>query len=121
MQCIYENNDKKCEANAMKDSEYCFAHNPETKDALHEAAIKGGSVPKKNELNLPPISLKTVPDVISLVEDTVNRVRGGEIPVNVANCIGYLANIALRALEVGEIDEKLELINSLILGRKTKR
>ena len=37
-----------------------------------------------------------------------------------ANCIGYLANIALKAFEVGELDEKMDLVNSVILERRTK-
>lgn len=124
MKCRFiKPNGAQCEANAMTEVEYCFTHNPETQAERELAVLKGGIAPKprKEAKPLEPLSIKNIEDVLSLIEDTINRVRTEPITHQKANCIGYLANIALKALEVGEIDEKLELINSLILERKTKR
>lgn len=107
----------------MAGVKYCFTHNPETKTKKELAILRGGIAPKprKEEKPLPPISVRSIEDVLVLIEDTINRVRTEPITHQKANCIGYLANISLKALEVGEIDEKLELVNSLILGRKAKK
>lgn len=104
----------------MKDGGgYCFSHNPRTQEALHEAAVRGGSMPKKNTLDLPPVSIKTIQDVVLLVEDTVNRVRSGEIPINTANCLGYLSGIILKVLQASDLEKRLEAVESLIKERKT--
>ncbi len=112
-----------CGANAMADAEFCFSHNPETQEGKAAAVLKGGQAikPRKEDVPLEPLSVKSTQDILALIQDTINRVRTEPMTHQKANCIGYLANIALKALEVGELDEKLELINTLILERKIKR
>ena len=103
----------------MKDGGgYCFSHNPRTQEALHEAAIKGGSMLKKNTLDLPPVGVKTIQDVVLLIEDTVNRVRSGEMPINTANCLGYLGNVALKALQASDLEKRIEALEAIIGERK---
>ena len=122
MQCqfIKLNNDQ-CEANPMKDSEFCFTHNPETKEAKRLAAIKGGKSPKKNYDPLTPVEISDNKSVVNLLATTINEVRQGEIDLRVANCIGYLAGHLIKALEVSEIESRIETIERVILERKTRR
>lgn len=115
MQCdFFKNDGLRCEANAMIDSKYCFTHNPDTKEQLHEAATKGGKMPKRNKLDLPPVSIKNTGDIVILIEDTINLVRSGEIPVNVANSLGYLGTVALKALEMSDLEKRIEAIETTI-------
>lgn len=111
-----------CKANAMIGAEFCFTHNPDVQDEKEMAVIKGGLAlkPRKDAELMPHISIKNVDDVMALIEDTLNRVRTEPMTHQKANCIGYLANIAIKALEVGELDDKLDLVNSIILERKIK-
>lgn len=104
----------------MAGNDYCFTHNPEVQGDKKLAVLKGGLALKKNERQLEPVKVRTIEDVLTLVEDTINRIRTEPMTHQKANSIGFLANIALKVLEVGELDDKLELINSLILQRKTK-
>ena len=123
MKCQFMKLDStQCNANAMMDTKFCFTHNPEAQDEKKTAVLKGGLAPKprKDAELLIPIQVKTIEGVLTLIEDTINRVRTEPMTHQKANCIGYLANIALKALEVGEIDEKLDLVNSIILERRTK-
>jgi hypothetical protein len=46
----------------------------------------------------PDASLATVADVLALLGETVNQVRRGELDAKVANCVCYLASVALRAM-----------------------
>lgn len=106
----------------MTGADYCFLHNPGAKDQ-REMAIKKGALspkPRKDAELLAVIPIKDIGGVLALIEDTINRIRTEPMTHQKANCIGYLANIALKTLEVGELDDKMDLVNSVILERRTK-
>ena len=107
-----------CQAKAIKGSVYCFTHNPDTQIEKHLAVVKGGLNSKRVKLDLEPLSIKTPQEVSMLLEDTINKVRSGEIPPNIANTIGYLAGHALRALEDSNLDQRVEMVESILLQRK---
>lgn len=113
-----------CGAHAMKASEYCFTHNPTTRDQHLIAAVKGGSVTNdKVNLKLEPLSLSKPEETIILLEDTINRVRctreDGTMDLKTANCIGYLAGQILKAIEIADIDSRLAVVERVILERKS--
>ena len=117
--CIFIKPDgERCQAKAMKESDYCFTHNPDTQIEKHLAVVKGGLASKKVKLDLEPLSIKTPQEVGKLLEDTINGVRSGEIPPNIANTIGYLAGHALKALEASNLDQRVEMVESILLQRK---
>jgi hypothetical protein len=111
-----------CKAHPMTGADYCFIHNPEAEDQRAVAIKKGALSPKprKDAELLAVIPIKNIDGVLALIEDTINRIRTEPMTHQKANCIGYLANIALKAFEVGEVDEKMDLVNSVILERRTK-
>jgi len=109
---------ERCQAKAMKGSDYCFTHNPDTQIEKHLAVVKGGLNSKKVKLDLEPLSIKTPQEISMLLEDTINKVRSGEIPPNIANTIGYLAGHALKALEASNLDQRVEMVESILLERK---
>ncbi|TSC77462.1 MAG: hypothetical protein G01um101429_1044 [Parcubacteria group bacterium Gr01-1014_29] len=124
MKCQFQKlNSEQCEANAMEGVDYCFTHNPETQAEKEQAVLSGGFAPKprKEAKPLDPVSVRSTKDILALLEDTINRVRTEPMTHQKANCVGYLANIAIKALEVDELDEKLEFVKSFILERKNKR
>jgi len=102
----------------MKGSDYCFTHNPDTQIEKHLAVVKGGLASKRVKLNLEPLSIKTPQEVSKLLEDTINRVRSGELPPNIANTIGYLAGHVLKAFEASNLDQRVEMVESILLERK---
>ena len=109
---------ERCQAKAMKESEYCFTHNPDTQIEKHLAVVKGGLNSKKVKLDLKPLSIKNPQEVGKLLEDTINGVRSGEIPPKIANTIGYLTGHALKALEASNLDQRVEMVESILLQRK---
>ena len=109
---------EQCRAKAMKGSDYCFTHNPDMQTEKHLAVVKGGLNSKRVKLDLEPLSIKTPQEVSMLLEDTINKVRSGEIPPNIANTIGYLAGHALKALEASNLDQRVEMVESILLQRK---
>jgi hypothetical protein len=119
MQCTYLKSDgSACNANAMKDSQFCFSHNPDTQTEKHIATVKGGENSRSIELNLSPVTLQKPEHVVALLGDTINGVRSGEIPPNVANTVGYLAGHLLKAMEISNLAGRLELVESVLIERK---
>jgi len=106
--CIYiKQSGEKCKAKAMKGSSYCFTHNPGTKLEKHLAVVKGGLSSKRVRLDLMPLNIETPQDISILLADTINRVRSGEIPPNIANCIGYLSGVLTKVYETNKLEQKV--------------
>lgn len=103
---------------AMEESSFCFSHNPDTRIEKHLAVVKGGLNSKKVNLNLDPLSIKDPKEVAVLLESTINGVRSGEIPPNIANTIGYLAGHALKAIELARYGDKIESVERILMERK---
>jgi hypothetical protein len=119
MQCKYiKSNKSQCKAKTIKESKYCFVHDPNNQEKRLEASAKGGSLSKKLNLDLDSINLKNSSDAVLLLEETINLVRQGDLPVNIANSIGYLSGHLLKAIEASEIQERLEVIERVIFERK---
>lgn len=117
MQCNFIKEDgEKCNANTMKNSDFCFTHNPDTAEQKMEAVRKGGlsSKPRKDAEIIEPLDVKNIQDVIRLLEDTINRIRTNPMTHQKANCIGYLANVMVRALETSDLEERMEAIEEAI-------
>lgn len=106
----------------MKESPFCFSHNPDTQQEKHIATVKGGENSRSIELNLAPVTLQRPEHVVTLLGDTINGVRSGEIPPNIANTVGYLAGHLIKAMEIANLAGRLELVESVLIERKiTKR
>jgi len=106
-----------CGALSMKDSDYCFFHNPKTAAAREESKRNGG----KSRIivvngKFPEIKIKKVSDVVRLLTDLINGVLSGETDLRIATGITYIANTVLKGLELGEVEKRLaeleEKINS---------
>ena len=69
---------------------------------------------------LPADAVKSVDDVMTLIEATINGVRAGTMSVQAASNISRLASLALKGIEVGELDKKMDLVNSVINDRKVR-
>lgn len=122
MKCTYiKTNGEGCGANAMKNSKYCFTHNPETRDEHSLAVVKGGKLSKKTKLNLPPVQVRTPIDIIQLLEETINGIRDGSVPPTIAKALIYACSTCLKAMESANLSERLEMVESVLLQRKTIR
>ncbi len=106
-----------CGANAVADSTLCFSHNPQTQEAKHEAVVKGGLASRPQRPSLGEVSLSTMADVISLLGQTINEVRGGQIDQKTANCVGFLAGHLMKAIEVGDLEQKMKAIENLVSSK----
>jgi len=53
-----------------------------------------------------------------LLSDTINQVRKGQIGPRVANAVGYLSNILIKALEQTEMEKRIEGLEALVRERQ---
>ena len=108
-----------CRAAALSGTAFCFFHDPLRADERREAQALGGRQNSAKTLHAtaPDVKIDNCRDIIALLSDTINQVRKGAIDARVANSVGYLANIAFRAFEQREIEERLETVEALLKGR----
>jgi hypothetical protein len=99
----------RCRANAMTGSEYCFFHDPATAEEREAARQAGGRVGKTTVLSpdTPDAPLSSMADVVTLLGETINQLRRGEIDPRVANAVGYLSGTLLKALQQDDIEQRL--------------
>ncbi len=122
MKCIFiKPNGDQCEANAMTQSDYCYLHNPEiSQEDKQLAKVKGGKARALAvKTALPELPIKTPNDTVTLMADTISRVRAGEMDIRVANCLGFLTDKLLKAFEVARLNDKVEFIERIILEKRT--
>ena len=109
-----------CGAKAINGGEFCYFHSPDISDDEKRASqSKGGANRALTTISapLPAMSLNVPYDAITLIADTINRVRAGELDVKIANCIGVLTGQLLKAFEVAKLNDKLDEIKRVIEKR----
>jgi hypothetical protein len=118
--CRYrKKNGTPCEADAQSGKNLCVFHDPLQAEKVRRARQAGG---RKNRAatmpaKTPHSSLKNGADAVSLLGDTINRTRTGELDPRVANSIGYLCGILLRAFEVNHIENRLAILETAVRNR----
>lgn len=110
-------NKEQCRANAIQEDEYCFWHSKKMAEQRNEAVMKGGNSPKRNYDN-EEITLRTTADIVELIERTVNELRRNRTSTRIANAVGYLAGISLKAIEQSDLEKRLEVIEYALKVRK---
>ena len=66
-----------------------------------------------------PFRLKTAADVLRLIEEQVGAVRDAQEAgtLEKARTIGYLAGVALKAVEAGNLAARIEMLESVLKQR----
>ena len=123
MKCIYiKEGGEQCNAFAMGNSQFCYLHNPDITDEEKREAQSNGGKTKALTLKepLPELVLAEPADAVLLIADTISRVRAGTLDIRTANCLGFLSDKLLKAFETSRLNDRLEVIERVILEKKTK-
>lgn len=106
----------RCRAHALTGSEYCFAHDPSRVEERQAARQAGGRVGKTKVLppDTPDVPLSSATEVVALLGQTINQVRRGDVDPKVANTVGYLSGVLIRALEAGDIEQRLAVLEAIV-------
>lgn len=108
--CSYIKPDKNpCNAFSIRNSTYCFNHNPLTKEAKALAVIKGGLNRRHYEAYGKPIKLETIKDAKILIAEIIKGIWRGKIPANEpANSMGFLLGRFIDVCEKETLENKIE-------------
>jgi len=109
-----------CEAHAIKDSEFCYFHNPDISDEEKREAQSNGGKTKALKLKepLPDMPIAKPDDAILLIADTIKRVRAGQLDIRTANCLGFLSDKLLKAFEVAKLNDQVEFLGEVLKEKK---
>lgn len=116
---------KPCHAQAQTGRDYCFLHDPEKTEEVRDARSRGGaSIKTLDPKNYKPwrgtpgdLTVLRSPgpgDVVNLLADTIDEVLTGQIDPRIANAVGYLAGIIIKAREVEALTERLAAIEEAV-------
>src|SRR5580700_3503755 len=107
-----------CTAWALKGGTHCYFHaNPEK---VSELGRRGGEAKGPGGARYAERSLKTVDDVTALLGDTIKDLGMGLIDPKEATAVGYLAAGMLKALQQGDIENRLRALEA-VEGSKSKK
>jgi hypothetical protein len=106
----------RCQAAALPNSDFCFFHDPSKAAERRAAQSDGGRQGKMKTLpfNAPDVNIEDCQDVVGLISETINQVRKGQIDPRVANAVGYLANVLIRAVNQGELERRLAELEGIV-------
>jgi len=115
-------NGSRCGADAQSGKNLCVFHDPHNASEGRRARRAGGIARSQPAVVLPQETpdhpLSNIADVSSLLADSINRLRRGQLDPRVANGVGYLASILLKALESGRIEERLAHLEAVMSGKR---
>jgi hypothetical protein len=104
-------NGAQCRANAQTGKDFCVFHDPSKIEDGHRARRTGGINRNRRAVVLPvqtaDCPLTDSAEVSTLLADSINQVRRGQLDPRVANTVGYLASVQLRALEQATIEKRV--------------
>ena len=108
-----------CQSAALLGSDFCYFHDPAKAAERKEAQALGGRQHRIRTLNAatPDVKMEGCGDVVALISETINQVRKGVIDPRVANAVGYLANVLIKAFERDELETRIERLEALLESR----
>ncbi len=115
-----KDNGEPCRAAPLSGSDYCLMHSPEHADEVAEARRLGG-LRRRREVAVSGTyefeGLASVAQIRRLVEVAVLDTLGLENSISRNRTLAYLAQAAVRLLEVGELAERMAAIESAVAPR----
>ena len=123
MQCEHIKDDgNRCRVSAMRGSSFCYRHNPDIPQEEKLAASRRGGIGNRAraDVALGEIELKSVQDVLHLLKLVTEEMLNGRLDQRVASTTGYLMNVALRALESSDLEDRIKKLEDLTKDRRSK-
>ena len=113
-------NGEPCRAAPLKDGDYCLMHSPEHSEEVAEARKLGG-LRRRREATVSGAydfeGLGSVEQIRRLLEIGVLDTLGLENSIARSRAIAYLVSVALRTLEVGEHEARLEALEAAVASK----
>jgi hypothetical protein len=113
----------RCQSPPLLDGDFCLMHSPEHAEEMAEARRLGGLRRRREKAVSGAYDfdgLAHVAQVRRLLEIAVLDTLSLENSVARSRTLAYLAQVALKALEVGEFEDRLEALERLVAPRLEK-
>src|SRR5215211_5943718 len=108
----------RCNAQPMRDSEWCLNHDPDRAEANHRRSSKGGKRGGRGRAAKPTVELHRLQQAF---EDLADEVKSGHVDSKVGAVIGQLLNYAracvrdgIQAREQEELVARMEALEEAI-------
>lgn len=109
-----------CRSSALRGEEYCLFHSPDHEQEAAETRRLGG-LRRRKEKTLAGAydleGLRSVPDIQRLLEIAALDALALENSVARSRTLAYLGISALKCLEVGELEERLGMLEAAVRSR----
>ncbi len=111
---------RRCKAPALRGEDFCLFHSPSHEEEAAEARRLGGLRRRKEKTVAGAYEfggLRTVTDIQRLLEIATLDTLALENSVARSRTLAYLSQTALKCLEVGELEERLALLEAAVRNR----
>lgn len=106
----------RCQGRKIAGSSFCFFHDP-LKSTEREAAQRAGGLKSQVAVlpgTAPDARLLDAHDIAKLIAATINQVRRGELDPKVANAVGYLGGLLMKAFHESEVEKRLGALEAAV-------
>jgi hypothetical protein len=115
---LRKKNGSRCSANAQPAIGLCVFHDPARASDGHRARRAEGLSRTRSTVlapDTPDHPLGTTTEIARLLGDSINQIRLGELDPRVANAMGYMASVLLKALQQGPVEERLAYLEAILV------
>ena len=116
----FKDNGQTCGAAPLRDSDYCLMHSPEHAQEVAEARRLGG-LRRRREVALSGAydfeGLQSVSAIRRLLEVAALDTLGLESSIARSRTLAHIAQVALRALETGELESRIATLEAAVRGK----
>jgi len=112
-----------CRSQAIKDSQYCFIHDPAQGEARAQARKKGGErrrVPHAGNPESIPSQVRTIDDVLKVLDYALAEAMPLENSIQRGRLIVAIAGAFVEAIKTGELEQRLAAIEAVLKIRQAK-
>ena len=116
-----KDNGQLCHAPKLQEGEYCLMHSPEHAEEMADARRLGG-LRRRREVAVSGayefIGLESVADIRRILEVAVLDTLGLENSIARARTLAYLAMTAIKLLETGELEQRVESLEHAMQSQR---
>ncbi len=107
-----------CHARAQVGTQWCYFHDPESTEERIAASRRGGEKNRSATLPLgtPDFPLTSAADASALIGRTINQLLRGEIDPRIANTVGYLVTVKIKATDQGALERRVAALEATLLN-----
>jgi hypothetical protein len=117
-------NGERCQSAPLQEGDFCFWHDPDHAKEAADARRLGGLRRRKEKVTSGAYDfegLSNVEQVRRLLEIAALDALGLENSIARSRTLAYLAQVAVKLLEVGELEERVRELESVLFPRLEQR